>query len=445
MIVMALIAVDLPAQQTLDDLLATGRLKVTTSLSPQSDAVATQKVVLSIEIATDRWFAGGTKIGSLEVNNAIVLQRQVFAVNSTRRERGQTWAVQRWAIDIFPRSQGTYLIPAVELDITVSGDLGRPVRGKAFTAPASFTAYNPPGAPENMEWIATTELSVSETWDKPLEGMIVGNARQRTITIKVKETPGMLIPELPGTERQGISSYPKPPRVLDNITSRSGAEGIREESVSYFFEQADEYVFPEIQLHWWNLEENRWEIASIQQSEFTVAANPDLAAIPLDVQPGDVAEIPVKRILMISMAMVLLLGATWLLVLVSRRWFEKILPKRSEQHRLEKIRWKELRSAIASGNPIQIFKALYAWIAVIETRRTQPTLAQFAHEVGSDRLEKLVSGLHETCYSIDPPSFHNLQELQAELVRARRIRSRAASRSIASIHKPKHLGSLNPN
>ena len=50
------------AAATVEELQAQNRLTIDASISPIENVVAGQKLALVIEIATDRWFTGGTRL-----------------------------------------------------------------------------------------------------------------------------------------------------------------------------------------------------------------------------------------------------------------------------------------------------------------------------------------------------------------------------------------------
>ena len=61
--------------QTVEELRDADKLRMRTWIEPDKNIVAGQQLNLFIEIATDKWFSGGTRIGRFEVEGAIVLQR----------------------------------------------------------------------------------------------------------------------------------------------------------------------------------------------------------------------------------------------------------------------------------------------------------------------------------------------------------------------------------
>ncbi|MDO6575027.1 hypothetical protein, partial [Staphylococcus pasteuri_A] len=67
-----------------------------------------QQAVLYIEVATTRWFTGGTRIGNIDVPNLIAKQRNLLATNYTERRNGETWSRQRWELTLYPQASGEY-------------------------------------------------------------------------------------------------------------------------------------------------------------------------------------------------------------------------------------------------------------------------------------------------------------------------------------------------
>ena len=85
---------------TVEELLDTNRLQLRSWLLPAQKIVPGQQIKLNIEIATDRWFTGGTRIKIPEIPGLVILQTDDFASNSSEQRRGQSWVVQRWSLEI---------------------------------------------------------------------------------------------------------------------------------------------------------------------------------------------------------------------------------------------------------------------------------------------------------------------------------------------------------
>lgn len=98
---------------TLAELQQADKLRIKTWVEPAEGIIARQQLLLQIEMATDKWFSGGTRIGHFEIKNAIVQQREQFALNSTRQEGDKTRTVQQWTLVVYPQRSGSFQIPAI--------------------------------------------------------------------------------------------------------------------------------------------------------------------------------------------------------------------------------------------------------------------------------------------------------------------------------------------
>jgi len=284
-----------PAQAlepSIDQLLADGRLQVRTSVQPDAGAVVTQQVELVIEIATDRWFAGGTRIGLFAVDGALVLRRKSFATNLTRRIKGQTWTVQQWTITLHPQRGGVFLVPAISLELAIAGDDGRPVRGKATTLPLRFTAEIPAALAGLSPWVATSRLQVEENFDRELENLVPGDAITRRVMIEAEDLPALLLPALVIDKVEGLGVYPQQPR-LDDINERGVVRGTRREEVTYIIEQEGRFEFPPQTFYWWDtslgvVQRHTLPALTIQTAGYAAAAGENTSSADEVEQPTSV-------------------------------------------------------------------------------------------------------------------------------------------------------------
>ncbi len=241
---------------TLEELLQEGRLQIETTLIPAEPAVPTQQVELVIEIATDRWFAAGTRIGLFEVEGALLLRRNSFATNLTRRIRGQTWTVQLWTMHLHPQRNGEIQVPAINLDITVAGDDGRPVVGRVQTNPVTLSVSTPgdlapPGASAKTGWVATDSFLVEEKFSRSLENLKPGDAVTHTVSFEANNLPALLLPTLSHTTIDGLGVYPQQPKFSDS-NNRGVVTGRRIEAVTYVLEKPGSFVLPQQEFVWWH-------------------------------------------------------------------------------------------------------------------------------------------------------------------------------------------------
>ena len=123
---------------TVEELQAAGRLQVESEISPAEGLVPGQQARLLLTVATDRWFSGGTRIAIPEVPGLVILQTEQFASNASENRGGQSWVIQRWALDVYPQRAGNFVIPAMTLKVKVSAGPGVEVEGELFAPAVRF-------------------------------------------------------------------------------------------------------------------------------------------------------------------------------------------------------------------------------------------------------------------------------------------------------------------
>ena len=264
---------------TIDDLLLAEKVRIKAWVEPDENIMARQQVNLQIEIATDKWFSGGTRIGAFEVEDAIVLQRERFAVNSSRNEYGKTWTVQEWTIAVYPQRHGQFKIPEVPVKVSIAGENLESIVGDLTVPSFSFIVNLPApyldGMSSSTNWVATTRLEVTETYDKTFEELQPGDAVVRSIRMSADNLPAMMLPEVDIASVAGIAVYPKPPQLQDKV-NRGTYLAERSQTITYVVERAGLYLLPRKTFYWWNLGSQSFESIELEARAFEVV---DLSGI----------------------------------------------------------------------------------------------------------------------------------------------------------------------
>ncbi len=275
-----LLFVPLIHAETIQELADADHLRVRVWVAPEQP-VATQQVMLNIEIAVDKWFTGGTRIGRFDIPGAIVLQREQLAVNSTRRERGTTWAVQLWQLTIYPQQPGAYRVPPIELKLKVAGHESFNVAGTLTTEPAEFTAVVPEPLTDVATWLATPGLRVTESWSRDDALLEPGDALVRTVRFEGEALASMMLPRLTADEIDGLEVYAKPPR-LEDRSNRGSYLAIREDTLTYMMVRPGDYVLPALSFSWWDLEDEVVRTVDLPERVFTVEGELPVEAAPTE-------------------------------------------------------------------------------------------------------------------------------------------------------------------
>jgi len=240
----------------IDDLVNQQQLTVKISRLNQSDVVVKQPVTLAIEVATDRWFAKGTQIGQLDLEQSVVLPMSELAINGTERRNGKTWATQVREITFYPLKHGTYAIPAISITVSINTENQGIVTGTLYTKALEIDVGLPAELANLKNYIVTPKFTVDveNDLDNDIEYKI-GDAFTQTITFKADNVPGMMLPVLDPPSISGLSIYRKPAQLLDTST-RGVLKGVRKETFSYIFEQAGNYHVDSQTYYWWNSQSN---------------------------------------------------------------------------------------------------------------------------------------------------------------------------------------------
>jgi len=262
-------AVFAQSETLLADLIGSQRLSIAARLLPDSNIVVGQKLSLEITIATDRWFKGGTRIRLPEVPGLVILQTEQFASNSSEQRQGESWVVQRWTIDVYPRRKGSFVIPGIDLEISVADDGNETITGTAPTNSVTFSAAIPPGLTADSQWVAAPVFRVSQRFDRDLLTLAVGDALEQTVVLRADDVMAMMLPDYGEPALEGLKAYALPVQ-LNNSNNRGQATAERVETISYIAEAPGEFILPSRDFHWWNTASRELTLISLLPTKVTV-------------------------------------------------------------------------------------------------------------------------------------------------------------------------------
>lgn len=252
---------------TVSELQQANKVKVRTWIEPQEDIITKQQVNLQIEIATDTGFRAGTRIGHFEVKDAIVLKREKFALNSTRREKDKDWIVQQWTVVIYPQRPGLFDIPAIPLTISIAGEELNVIVGEIKSNPISFYASIPNKLQDKQNWVVTTRFDVHESFNKPIDKLKPGDALIRTISMSADDLPAMMLPAVTIRNISNTAVYQKPALLKDKV-NRGEYLANRTVEITYIFEKPGDFKLAEEKFYWWDLNSN--SVQSIVLPEYNL-------------------------------------------------------------------------------------------------------------------------------------------------------------------------------
>ena len=255
---------------SLEELQASGHLRIDSAVVPDTGIVPGQRVKLVLEIATDTWFTGGTRIGIPEVPGLVILQTEQFASNASETRDGQSWVIQRWSLDVFPQRAGEFTIKAVPLQIQVSAGEEGSVKGELPSPPLKLSVTLPPSLSEVQQWVAAPAFSVSQHFNRSLDGLKVGDAFEQEVTFAASDVLAMMLPGYEAANQSGLAAYPSPPK-LDNSSNRGQNLATRSIRISYVIEQPGDYLLPAREYYWWNTQSAELSRLSLPETRIAIA------------------------------------------------------------------------------------------------------------------------------------------------------------------------------
>lgn len=247
---------------TLEKLQRDGHLRVDYRIATESVVIQHQPVTLEIEVSTDRWFARGTKIPRFEIDGAVVYRGSELSTNSSRIERGQTWAVQLWTLVFYPQKSGTIELPEIEIFVSIDAVDNIAVEGVVILPAKSLEVVLPSEMQGMTNWVATNRLSITETYEGLKDSYQPGDAITRTVEMVLDDAPAMMLPAINMPVVDGLGLYVVPPKVFEK-SNRGTLVGYRVEQFIYTIERAGAYQLPEQSFTWWNLNSGTKEVISL--------------------------------------------------------------------------------------------------------------------------------------------------------------------------------------
>ena len=294
------------------------------------------------------------------------------AYKTTRGGRAFDVRERRYAV--FPQQAGMLTIGPVTYEAMVIPDRGfsRVQRFRSDVLELAVQpAVAPPAALDGAAWLPARQVTLTEQWSEPEGDLTVGIPRTRTIVV---EAVGLLETQLPDVlleSQPGVRQYADRPELAREVT----AEGLRSRrSVSYavIAQTPGEVTLAGVQLPWWNVTEQRWEVAELPPRAVRVVPGTDAAAaLPATAEPAAAAARwpPRRATARTGRGSAASLGAAWLATLAL--WWRSgrrgprpspagAAPKADVKPALRKI-LRDLASACAVSDPAAARTALLAY------------------------------------------------------------------------------------
>lgn len=230
---------------------------------------------LFIGVTTGRATLTAPEIGGVE---AIVEKLgEDGRYNATRG--GREFLVQERRYAVFPQQAGTLMIGPVTFEAMVIPDRGFS-RVQRFRSDVLEVAVQPAVAPPaefaGAAWLPAQRVALTEDWGDGGAELTVGIPRTRTIVIEGSGLLETQLPDLTLAQSPGIRQYADQPELERSVTPQ-GFLSRRRVSFAVIAQSPGEVALDGVRLPWWNVGQQRWEVAELRPRALRVTPSPEEA------------------------------------------------------------------------------------------------------------------------------------------------------------------------
>jgi len=200
---------------------------------------------------------------------------------------GRTFIVRERRFAVFPQAAGKLTIGPASFEAMVIPDRGfsRVQRFRSGVIEIEVQpAVAPPAALAGAAWLPAQRVTVSEEWNDPSTELAVGVPRTRKIVVEGYGLLETQLPEIPVTQQPGLRQYADQPELSHEITA-DGLKSRRSVSFAVIAQQPGEVTMAGVQVPWWNVSAQQWEVAELPPRTLMIkpsgeAAPTETAAVP---------------------------------------------------------------------------------------------------------------------------------------------------------------------
>ena len=178
---------------------------------------------------------------------------------------GRNFIVRERRYAVFPQSAGTLTIgPATfEAMVIPARGFSRVQRFRSSVLELQVQpAVAPPPSMTGAAWLPAQRVTLSEEWSDASAELAVGIPRTRKIVIEGLGLLETQLPEIDVVPQPGIRQYADQPD-LDRQITADGLLSRRSVSLAVIAQTPGEITLSGVRLPWWNVGEQRWEVAEL--------------------------------------------------------------------------------------------------------------------------------------------------------------------------------------
>lgn len=290
-------------------------LTVSSSPAPQADAGADlfletevlpdspyeeQQVIYQVRLFHAVAIAEGS-LSSPQPANTVVQQLGKDRTYATTRNNRHYQIIER-TYALFPQQAGSLTIepPVFEGKVLESARrrdpfgsifgndpfsmMSAPTRPVRITGKKDSLTVRPrPAGVKGGIWLPADSVALAEEWQPERNFLRVGEAITRTITVRAEGQNGATLPELGLGQVNGFKTYPDKAEVQTE-EQNGRLTGSSRQKTAFIAVSPGTYTLPQVSLPWWDLKEEKVQVATLPARTITILPG-DTQAAPATVPP----------------------------------------------------------------------------------------------------------------------------------------------------------------
>lgn len=238
-----------------------------------------EPLVVTVTVYTSTWFTDPPVFSEIQVSGALMVRLENLVGAKTVAIGNKKYPAIEQKFVVYPTIIGENILPSFDIRTTCppEGDY-KGIERIVKTKERVFNVLPPPEGIDTDKWLSSYNVSIADTWDRPLKDLKAGDVLERRIRIRASGTLAAFISPIELDELDFGSYYMKTP-IMGNIQNQRSFTGSRTEIITYLIEKDGDFTIPKIEVPWFNLSKKTQELATIEPIDISVAANPDIEFI----------------------------------------------------------------------------------------------------------------------------------------------------------------------
>ncbi len=399
---------------------AAGQPVVRVTIEPKGPVLVGQQVRVDVQVLVPNYFMSGLTFPAIDVPGAVVARPDQSAQHLNEVIGGESYAGLQESFTVTPQRAGEFTLPPARITFRYAAEPGKATEAAVTLPPQRFTAKLPPGAAvppgagpgaaaaAGSPAAPVARVTVTQTLDRDLKNVKVGDALTRTVTAFAERTQTMMIPPPTFAAPPGVRVYRQDPVLTDERGDRGEfVGGRRTDRVTYVFEQPGDYTLPAVEIAWFNPATGKPEVARAPALAVAVAANPGTSpAIAPEPPPVEAAPPPSARLdwrrwgpwtAGVVAGAVLL---AWLAFRYVPRYRARRAARRRASEESEPAWFRRAERACRGDDPAAAYRALGDWARSAGAG----SLTAWCAAAGAAGLRGQLAALEETLFAGRPPA-----------------------------------------